>query len=135
MDKELYEFDPDAKADQVNYAGLTKTMIEDKPKLEELVREQGYHDEREPYVMTAEEWSETMNGKIPNEFPKKFISSKKLPFRKRSKCIHKIEPTKYIDIHYGFAKNQKNIYDMFHFYNWTKTGRKIKLEREEVIHL
>lgn len=80
-------------------------------------------------------WSETMNGKIPNEFPKKFISSRKQPFGKRSKCIHRIEPTKYIDIHYGFAKNQKNIYEMFHFYNWTKTDRKRELERKEVIHL
>lgn len=58
MDTELYDFEK-SKNDQVNYAGLTKEMIEDKPKLQELVRE--YHDEREPYVMTAEEWSETMN--------------------------------------------------------------------------
>lgn len=58
MDQELYEFEK-SKNDQVNYAGLTKQMIEDKPKLEELVRP--YHDEREPYIMTAEEWSETIN--------------------------------------------------------------------------
>lgn len=58
MDQELYEFEK-SKNDQVNYAGLTKQMIEDKPKLEELVRP--YHDEREPYIMTAEEWSETVN--------------------------------------------------------------------------
>lgn len=59
MDNELYEF-KESKNDQVNYAGLTKQMIEDKPKLEELVREYQTEDEREPYVMTLEEWEETM---------------------------------------------------------------------------
>ena len=58
MDQELYAFE-ESKNEQTNYAGLTKEMIEDKPKLEKLVRP--YHDEREPYIMTAEEWSETVN--------------------------------------------------------------------------
>jgi len=61
MDQELYEFEEEDKNDKTNYAGLTKVLLADKPKLEDIVREQGYHDEREPYIMSAEEWSETVN--------------------------------------------------------------------------
>lgn len=60
MDTELYRFTKEDN-EQVNYAGLTKTMIEDKPKLDELVRQEQYSEEKEPYVMTLEEWEETMN--------------------------------------------------------------------------
>jgi hypothetical protein len=59
MDQELYEFE-ESKNDQTNYA--KKVIIEEKPSLEELTRPyRGEEEEKEPYVMSLEEWEETMN--------------------------------------------------------------------------
>lgn len=55
MDKELYEFEP-GKNDKTDYAGKVKKIIKQKPSLEELVRP--YHEEKEPYIMTLEEWED-----------------------------------------------------------------------------
>lgn len=59
MDKELYDFE-EGDNDKTDYTKKTKKLIDQKPKLEELVRP--YQEEKEPYVMTAEEWEETMSG-------------------------------------------------------------------------
>lgn len=59
MDKELYEFE-ESKNDQTDYSGKVKKLIKEKPSLEELVRP--YHEETEPYIMTLEEWEDSVKG-------------------------------------------------------------------------
>lgn len=59
MDKELYEFEK-SKNDRTDYTGPVKKLIKEKPSLEELVRP--YHEEKEPYVMTLDEWEDSVKG-------------------------------------------------------------------------
>ena len=57
MDKELYEFDENADPAKIAYGDIRVTR--DKETLEELTRP--YQDEQAPYIMTADEWGDTIN--------------------------------------------------------------------------
>jgi hypothetical protein len=77
-------------------------------------------------------WANSIDNVIPNKFPKQIQIGIKSKFGYRSKCIHKTSSVNAISIHKGkknfySTKNikTKNIYNMFHFYNWCKTKRKI----------
>jgi len=56
MDKELYAEFEKGDNNRTDYAGKMKKLIAQKPSLEELVRP--YHEEKEPYIMTLEEWED-----------------------------------------------------------------------------
>jgi gas vesicle protein len=59
MDQELYEFEK-SDNNKTDYSGKVKKLIKEKPSLEELVRP--YHEEKEPYIMTLEEWEDDVRG-------------------------------------------------------------------------
>jgi len=80
-------------------------------------------------------WSDTMDGKIPTEFPSKIrISSELFYIHNRSKFAYKVDAVSTVGIHapslpYIEDKwNTSNI--MLHFYKWTATGRIIPLDKE-----
>ena len=57
MDKELYEFDEKETVEKTNYAGVV--VMQEKATLDELVRP--YQDEKEPHIISADEWGDTIN--------------------------------------------------------------------------
>ena len=79
-------------------------------------------------------WSTTIDKKIPNKFPNKFLFGKKHEHGDRSKNIYKIENINTIGIH-GYSGSisynvdnpiKKLDLDMYHFYNWTNLKREFE---------
>lgn len=82
-------------------------------------------------------WSITVDKNIPDTFPDTIITdTQKIHYGRRSKNIHKLDSIKTIGIHvhnsYQNNINPKRIHglDMYHFYNWTKRNRAIKLDTQ-----
>jgi hypothetical protein len=74
-------------------------------------------------------WCKTLDDKIPDTFPNKFVSKDKLEYGKRSKNIFKIDSINTIGIHHPFSYNKENPkliteFIMFHFEDWSGIVRK-----------
>lgn len=69
-------------------------------------------------------WANTKNNNVPNSFPNEFYVSQKCSnYKRRSKCIHKMDTVIYICIHFAdqFKSkkiNLKNNFLMFQFHSW-----------------
>lgn len=67
-------------------------------------------------------FSSTLDGSLPNQFPTEFKIGEEWGYKKRSKCIHKMDSIIYINIHYGQKYNKKiNLNTdckMYHFHTW-----------------
>jgi hypothetical protein len=77
-------------------------------------------------------WSKTLDNKIPNKFPDKFIIGDKNNYGFRSKNIFKTDYINTFGIHTLVCRCEKNWMprdnailnlDMFHFYNWSQPNR------------
>lgn len=85
-------------------------------------------------------WCMTIDGKVFDEFPEKFLkSSEKFTFghNQRSKCIHRVDSHDYIYIHMPQINKNKNIIlndnlFLFHFANWNSPDRN-KLENPQIV--
>ncbi len=82
-------------------------------------------------------WANTIDKKIPEEFPNKFMISDKFEFGVRSKCIHKVDSIYATGIHTGrkYTKkttfiNKNNKFMMFHFFNWSGKKRTIETKNK-----
>jgi hypothetical protein len=75
-------------------------------------------------------WCNTLDNKIPLEFPTTFYKDGQLGYNNRSKCIHKTDNVVIIGIHTGktYIKKAKLNMDknnmLLHFNNWCNTARK-----------
>lgn len=80
-------------------------------------------------------WANTKNFNVPESFPTEFyVSNVLLPYGYyyRSKCIHKMDSVKYINIHSAKIPKKLSLsknYIMYHFASWTKKDRKIKTDK------
>ena len=77
-------------------------------------------------------WSKTVDNKVPDRFPYKFMIGDRMNYGSRSKNIYKIDEKNVVGIHSAMCLRDKkwtpgdkfiiNL-DMYHFYNWSQPNR------------
>ena len=79
--------------------------------------------------MFLNKWSKTIDGKIPDKFPNKFIAAKNsYPNNRRSKCIYKTKKINSLYIHFPPKHLNLNFFicnegALFHFLQWSNPNR------------
>lgn len=73
-------------------------------------------------------WAKIIDGNVPIKLPTTFLASDPLEYAIQSKCIHKIDPIIFVDIHYGSHywsghSSLERVGYLYHFYNWCQTDR------------
>lgn len=75
-------------------------------------------------------WANTTNFDIPETFPTEFyVADHILGYNYRSKCIHKMDNVKYINIHSASTANNicfNNNFIFYHFASWSSIKRRIE---------
>ena len=107
------------------FCDLDEYMFNKKYKLHDLLVSNNYNS----YIF-RNLWCKTINNKIPSEFPNLFMTDDYiLPYPERSKCIHKLDEIKYINIHLNPIQDKNTFSEdciFFHFYNWSTDSSKRK---------